>query len=288
MERFRKFRAELRGKSRPLAILVCALALAGCATSRNVRTSAEATASPEAQRYVVVATKTPAGAKEIGQITAARCHRNTFDPVPTEQQVIEDLQGEAYAKGANGISQVKVEKTGMTFASNCWQLLKGSATAFSNPGGPMTPADAQQTYDSKYAEWKQQYAAGTLSLLQFSRNTQQLVDELFPDAVHAHAFLTYRVFAAKQLEDKKIGKEEYDYLVAEKFAAYKDAVNRERRAAESSAVARAQAAQQPDPTPYLMYALGQASASMQNAANAYRPVNCTSTSLGGVVNTSCY
>lgn len=273
---------------KPLLPLMCVLLLAGCATSQNVRTSVEGAASPEAQRYVLVADETPPGAKPLGQVTAARCYRNSFDPAPTEQQVTGDLQAEAYARGANGIAQVKIEKAGLTFASNCWQLLKGSAIAFSDSGGPLTPAGAQQEYDSKYAEWKRQYAAGTLSLLQFSRNTQQLVDQLFPDAVHAHAFLTYRVFAAKQLEGKKISQEEYDYLLAEKFAAYKEAVNRERRAEEGNAIARAQAAQRPDPTPYLMYALGQASASMQNAAKAYRPVNCTSTSIGGVVNTSCY
>lgn len=117
---------------RTIAASVCIMFLAGCATSQNMRTSTDASASLVARQYVQVVGQVPDGAKELGQVTAARCYRNSFAPKPTDQQVTSDLQAEAYALGANSIAQVKIEKAGLTLASNCWQLLKGTALAFSS------------------------------------------------------------------------------------------------------------------------------------------------------------
>ena len=71
------------------------------------------------------------GANIVGTVTASRCHRNMLDKPPSEADVTADLMVAAYAKGADGITEVKMETSvGGALLKNCWHTLVGTAVAY--------------------------------------------------------------------------------------------------------------------------------------------------------------
>ncbi|WP_153242675.1 hypothetical protein [Frateuria defendens] len=74
----------------------------------------------------------PAGAETLGTVEAGRCHRNFTQTAPTQENVMTDLKVAAYAKGADGITGVSIEKKS-GLSNNCWYVLSGTAVAFRLP-----------------------------------------------------------------------------------------------------------------------------------------------------------
>jgi hypothetical protein len=129
----------VHGTSRLLVTAIAAgLALAGCAThSANLRVgNAASMVSLSDQREAIRAVREyaviPAGAEVIGPVDAGRCHRNWTETPPTRESVVSDLKVSAYIKGADGITDVKLEKES-GLSDNCWYVLSGVATAFRLP-----------------------------------------------------------------------------------------------------------------------------------------------------------
>lgn len=121
-------------KLRSIGSIVTAATLSACGMhSSNIRMGNEQSlmslkdqhdAAISVREYV----STPAGARVIGRVDAARCHRYSNQSPPTEASVLADLKDAAYAKGANGITDVAiVKKSGITL--DCWHILDGTATA---------------------------------------------------------------------------------------------------------------------------------------------------------------
>ncbi len=116
------------------AVAVCMLVNIGCASnSSNMRVGTEQSyVSLKDQREAIAEVKEysslPEGAKRISKVDASRCHRNAMQTEPTEDEVLVDLKVAAYAKGADGIMDVKIEKVS-GLLQNCWNILTGEATA---------------------------------------------------------------------------------------------------------------------------------------------------------------
>lgn len=113
-----------------------ALLATGCVThSANMRVGSEAPLTSladqrDAQRTVKITDKVPEGAKSLGRVDASRCHRDTRESSPTEEMVTTDIKIAAYARGADGIAGLKVDKhSGLT--SNCWYILDATGEAYS-------------------------------------------------------------------------------------------------------------------------------------------------------------
>lgn len=123
---------------RAFACLAAALALTGCVThSSNLRVGNEASLTSladqrDAMRSVREYPSLPAGAETIGAVDAGRCHRSFVQSAPTRENVVADLKIAAYAKGADGIANIVIEKKS-GLSDNCWYVLNGSAVAFRLP-----------------------------------------------------------------------------------------------------------------------------------------------------------
>lgn len=118
-----------------LMIVAALAALGGCATnSANMRVGTDMSYASlkdqrEASQAVQVAQQAPQGATMLGQVDAARCHRNTLHNEPTDAEILLDLKVAAYARGADGITAVNITKTS-GLMQNCWAILNGTAQAF--------------------------------------------------------------------------------------------------------------------------------------------------------------
>lgn len=118
-----------------IAIAALLAALSGCAnTSANMKLGTDMTYMSlkdqrEATRAVQEYPEAPKGAKMIGQVDAARCHRYTTQAPPTDAELLLDLKVAAYARGADGITSIKIEK-GTGLMQNCWSIINGTAQAF--------------------------------------------------------------------------------------------------------------------------------------------------------------
>ena len=130
-------------KGVPLSVrmFVCATtaaALAGCAVhSSNLRVGNESSLTGladqrDAMRAVREYPTMPEGAETIGTIDAGRCHRSFAQSAPTRENLVDDLKVVAYAKGADGITSVTIEKRS-GLSNNCWYVLNGTAVAFRLP-----------------------------------------------------------------------------------------------------------------------------------------------------------
>ena len=86
----------------------------------------------EALRAVREEAALPQGVKGLGSVDAQRCHRNSNDIEPTDDLVTIDLRVAAFARGADGIAQVKTEKQS-GLIKNCWYVLTAVATMFADP-----------------------------------------------------------------------------------------------------------------------------------------------------------
>ena len=116
-------------------IFVSVVFASGCATnSSNMRIGTDQSylslrdqreAALTIQEYLSM----PQGAVKLGTVDAARCHRNAMQTPPTEDEVKIDLKAAAYAKGADGITDIKIAKVS-GLSQNCWNILNGEATAF--------------------------------------------------------------------------------------------------------------------------------------------------------------
>jgi hypothetical protein len=83
----------------------------------------------EASRTVVQYDSVPDEALHLGEVEAARCHRRTDQAPPTEETLVMDLKIAAYAKGADGIADIKINKvSGLN--QNCWYVLDGRAQMY--------------------------------------------------------------------------------------------------------------------------------------------------------------
>lgn len=120
------------------SVLCTTFLLVGCATnSSNMRVGTDVSyLSLKDQREVIPTVKEyatiPSGSNDLGKVDAARCHRNGFQNEPTENEVKIDLKAAAYARGADGIADVKIDKVS-GLMQNCWYILNGEATAFAFP-----------------------------------------------------------------------------------------------------------------------------------------------------------
>ena len=118
-----------------LTVSLLVLTTAGCAaTSSNLRQGnkmdyASLTDQREANRTVQVLDTAPSSSTPIGQVDAARCHRNFTESAPSEELILTDLKIAAYVRGASGITNVKISKES-GLSNNCWYILTGRATAF--------------------------------------------------------------------------------------------------------------------------------------------------------------
>lgn len=113
-----------------IALFLCA----GCATrSSNMAIGSEQSytslADQRAASLLANVATLPQGAKAIGKVDASRCHRRFDQSAPDEELVLNDLKVAAYAKGADGITNVKIEKQS-ALLQNCWYALNGEATAY--------------------------------------------------------------------------------------------------------------------------------------------------------------
>ncbi|MHB1058056.1 MAG: hypothetical protein ACYC0F_09265 [Rhodanobacter sp.] len=86
----------------------------------------------DAMRAVSEFPALPSGAETIGTVDAGRCHRSFVTSAPTRENVLADLKVAAYAKGADGITNIVIEKKS-GLSDNCWYVLNGTAVAFRLP-----------------------------------------------------------------------------------------------------------------------------------------------------------
>jgi hypothetical protein len=117
-------------------LLILALALlSGCGSySSNMRIGTDQSYMSlsdqrEASQSIRVESELPKGAVTLGLVDASRCHRNSSDLPPDENIVLLDLKAAAFARGAEGIAGVKIEKDS-GLHRNCWFVLTGKATMF--------------------------------------------------------------------------------------------------------------------------------------------------------------
>lgn len=122
---------------RKLALMSVVL-LAACATqSANMQVGTSQSylsigEQREALQAVRIEGEVPSGAKVLGSVDAQRCHRNSNDIEPTDELVTIDLRVTAYARGADGIANVKVQRqSGLLI--NCWYTLTATAVMFEDP-----------------------------------------------------------------------------------------------------------------------------------------------------------
>ncbi len=107
---------------------------AGCANnSANMRVGTDMTYMSlkdqrEASLTVGEYATSPTGAQNLGTVDASRCHRNSLQAQPTDTEIKLDLKAAAYARGANGISDIQIERT-TGLLLNCWAIINGRATA---------------------------------------------------------------------------------------------------------------------------------------------------------------
>lgn len=114
-------------------ILLCGL-VSGCSSySSNLQVGNDQSYASlkdqrEAVRTVKVYKSLPTGAEVISVVSAGRCHRSFVEEAPSEETVLMDLKIAAYAKGADGITDVSISKdSGLN--RNCWYVLGGTAKA---------------------------------------------------------------------------------------------------------------------------------------------------------------
>ena len=120
--------------------LICGL-VAGCSShSSNLQVGNDQSyTSLKDQREAVRTVKTyeslPSGAEVLDVVSAGRCHRSFVEEAPTEATVLMDLKIAAYAKGADGITDVSISKdSGLN--RNCWYVLGGTAKAITLGDAP--------------------------------------------------------------------------------------------------------------------------------------------------------
>ncbi|MEJ0096535.1 MAG: hypothetical protein WDN46_24930 [Methylocella sp.] len=122
------------------ALLAAMLATAACVSPGGGGTEANfidpSTGSLSERRAALkavdVVDSAPAGARDLGGVSARRCHRYFTEAEPSASSLIPDLQIAAYGQGADVIRLLGVEKkTGLL--ADCWYVLEGHAEIYSLP-----------------------------------------------------------------------------------------------------------------------------------------------------------
>lgn len=120
---------------RMTTVALLALPLAACGTqSANMmvgtsQSYASLADQREALRSVQATDGVPPGATVIGPVDASRCHRKFTDEAPNEEMVRNDLRVTAFARGADGVAHVTVEKRS-ALVDNCWWSLVARGTMY--------------------------------------------------------------------------------------------------------------------------------------------------------------
>lgn len=90
--------------------------------------SADAPAAPIAPIKVV--DSVPAGAVQIGEISALTCKNKIWEPDVTEAGALDLLKRKAADIGAAGVASVRYRSGSVSLISNCWSSITAIGTAF--------------------------------------------------------------------------------------------------------------------------------------------------------------
>ncbi len=121
-----------------LVTISVGVALAGCitvppeekdATVRRGNAPASVVDFQAATKALTVYETSPAGAEVLAEVSAIRCHANLYEPKPTEDTVRSDLLINAFAKGANAISDISIVRQPGNLGYNCYFRYFGTAKA---------------------------------------------------------------------------------------------------------------------------------------------------------------
>lgn len=119
-------------------VVLAAVAMVGCSTySSNMKVGRDVSyvslgEQRAASTGVQVLDQPPQGAKGLGLIEAGRCHRMFTETPPDDELVLLDLKVGAYARGADAIASVVIERVS-ALTKNCWYMLVGTAQAYQLP-----------------------------------------------------------------------------------------------------------------------------------------------------------
>lgn len=113
--------------------------LAGCSSTAVTNTAAVnyVTVSPELAAVassVSDMSSIPAGAQNLGTVSALACQRLTSDPVPTPEYAAALLKEQVATKGGNAVTEVLVTRTSVVgFNGNCWANITAKGVALRLP-----------------------------------------------------------------------------------------------------------------------------------------------------------
>ena len=82
-----------------------------------------------ARRGIKVFSEIPSTAYNIRELTVKRCHQNFTEEAPSTAIMEDDLVLEAYARGADGLANIKHTKTS-GLLKNCWHVRTATAQSF--------------------------------------------------------------------------------------------------------------------------------------------------------------
>ena len=82
-----------------------------------------------ALKSVAVVDTAPAGSRDLGGVSARRCHRYFTEDEPLASSLTPDLQIAAFGQGADAIKIIGVEKKAGLLA-DCWYVLEGHAEMY--------------------------------------------------------------------------------------------------------------------------------------------------------------
>lgn len=116
--------------------LLPALLLCGCSTTGVVNTAPEQVAiipSDVASQGagVAIVASPPAGAVERGKLDAYACQKYNYDPQPNDELAIAMLKAEAAKVGATSIAAVKLSRSNVDVARNCFTTIHAQGLGYS-------------------------------------------------------------------------------------------------------------------------------------------------------------
>jgi len=82
-----------------------------------------------ARRGIKTYSRIPNDAHSIKEVSVQRCHQNFTEDAPTIPVMEDDLILEAYAQGADGISNIRHDKQS-GLMKNCWHIRTATGTSF--------------------------------------------------------------------------------------------------------------------------------------------------------------
>lgn len=147
MMRLKKVRSKMTRKMKRTHLLLSnisiAALLAGCisvapeekdATVRRGNAPASVVDLQAATKALTVYDTAPDGSELLADVSAIRCHANLYEPKPTEDTVRSDLLINAFGKGANAISDIKIVRQPGNLGYNCYFRYFGTAKALKVSG----------------------------------------------------------------------------------------------------------------------------------------------------------